>query len=102
MSNFTRRTKHPYTGVWEDANWLDDYFGKHEYGIQFPSDLKVYRERELNVKQRCITLGNEGEWGNISYQINNLISDGYKVVSMIQTNETYPKTIVVVEKINDK
>lgn len=37
MSNYIRRTKHPDTGVFEDASWIDDHFGKHNYGVRFPS-----------------------------------------------------------------
>ena len=35
MSCFIRKTKHPLTGLWEDAEWLDDYFGRHHYGVRF-------------------------------------------------------------------
>lgn len=43
MSNFIRRTKNPETGVFEDACWLDDYFGRHRYGVRFP-DGRTYPE----------------------------------------------------------
>jgi hypothetical protein len=43
MSNYIRRTKNPKTGKFEDAEWLDDYYGKHQYGVRFP-DGQVYRE----------------------------------------------------------
>jgi hypothetical protein len=45
MSTFYRRTKNPVTDRFEDALWLDDYFGRHRYGVQFPSDGIVYQER---------------------------------------------------------
>lgn len=35
MSSFSRITKHPITGKWERAMWLDDYYGKHRYGVKF-------------------------------------------------------------------
>lgn len=35
MSSYIRKTKHPETGEWLDAYWLDDYFGPHHYGVQF-------------------------------------------------------------------
>jgi hypothetical protein len=41
MSSFIRKTKHPNTGRYEDADWLDDYFGKHRYGVKFP-DGKIF------------------------------------------------------------
>jgi len=41
MSNYIRKTKHPDTKEWEDAEWLDDYFGKRRYGVMFPSTGEV-------------------------------------------------------------
>lgn len=42
MSTFNRVSKHPQTGKWELATWIDDYFGSHIYGVLFNSDEKVY------------------------------------------------------------
>lgn len=36
MSNFHAPTFHPITGVIEKAEWLDDHYGKHLYGVRFP------------------------------------------------------------------
>lgn len=54
MSNFLKETKHPKTGEWEMAQWLDNYFGHHKYGVWFPSDKKVYdvRDAELETRER--------------------------------------------------
>ena len=41
MSSYTKSTKHPNTGKWEDALWLDDYYGKHNYGVKFKDGLVV-------------------------------------------------------------
>lgn len=38
MSTYKQWTKHPATGLWEHATWMDDYFGRHHYGVSFPSD----------------------------------------------------------------
>ncbi len=38
MSNYIRKTKNPITGQFERAEWLDDYFGKHRYGVRFASE----------------------------------------------------------------
>lgn len=46
MSTFIKKTKHPKTGEWENATWVDDAFGRHNYGIHFPSDNKTYDERD--------------------------------------------------------
>lgn len=40
MSSFIKETRHPKTGEWEAAQWLDDLFGPHRYGVVFPSDIK--------------------------------------------------------------
>lgn len=45
MSNYIKKTKHPETGKFEDASWLDDYFGKHRYAVRFP-DGRVYAETD--------------------------------------------------------
>lgn len=43
MSDFIRRTKNPKTGRFEEAEWLDNYYGPHQYGVRFP-DGTVYPE----------------------------------------------------------
>ena len=37
MSTYIRNTKHPHegNGKFIPALWIDDYFGKHKYGVQF-------------------------------------------------------------------
>lgn len=42
MSSYHQVTKHPVTGKYEKAFWVDDYFMPHVYGVKFPSDEKVY------------------------------------------------------------
>lgn len=44
MSDYLRKTKNPETGKFEMASWMDDYFGKHQYGIKFLGRTEVYRE----------------------------------------------------------
>ena len=36
MSTYLKQTKHPITGEWHEATWIDDYYGRHRYGVQFP------------------------------------------------------------------
>jgi len=43
MSNFSDKAVNPKTLKIEQAEFLDDYFGSHVYGIRFP-DGEVYRE----------------------------------------------------------
>jgi len=52
MSSYSKITKHPITGKWEMAQWLDDYFGKHHYGVRFPSEDKVYNPDEVNLETK--------------------------------------------------
>lgn len=49
MSNFTRAAYHPKEKVVRAAIWIDDYFGKHEYGVSFPGDSHVYRPEETDI-----------------------------------------------------
>lgn len=47
MSSYQRKTQHPTELHFENAEWLDDYFGQHNYGVRFPSDGKVFRADEF-------------------------------------------------------
>jgi hypothetical protein len=49
MSNFTRSAYHPKEQVIRSANWLDNHFGPHEYGVSFPGDEHVYRTGEVEI-----------------------------------------------------
>lgn len=51
MSNYTRITRHPNTGEYEIAEYKDDYFGNHLYGVKFPSDKIVYPLEQVNNAQ---------------------------------------------------
>ena len=57
MSNYQLPTKHPITGKWEVADWLDDYFNNFIYGVRFPSDDKIYRADKYNFETRDFTTG---------------------------------------------
>lgn len=46
MSNFYKDTRHPITGEIEPALWIDDYFGRHRYGVMF-LDGRIFREDEI-------------------------------------------------------
>jgi hypothetical protein len=37
MSTYNQYTKHPRTGLWENALWEDDHFGHYHYGVIFPN-----------------------------------------------------------------
>ena len=51
MSNYTQPTKHPETGEILDAEWIDDYFGRHKYGVRFP-DGKIFHARQIESPQQ--------------------------------------------------
>ena len=36
MSHFRQLTVHPKTGEKLVADWIDNYFGEHRYGVRFP------------------------------------------------------------------
>lgn len=55
MSNYKEMAIHPKTGEPEMADWLDDYYGRHRYGVWFPSDGEVYPEAECRVAARLPT-----------------------------------------------
>ena len=42
MSNYSAPTKHPVTGRIRMADWLDDSFGRHVYGVRFHGEEKIY------------------------------------------------------------
>lgn len=51
MSTYAMSTKHPVTGRWEDAIWMDDFYGPHNYGVKFPSG-EVFDPRVTECETR--------------------------------------------------
>lgn len=49
MSSFIKKILNPYNGKVEEAEFLDDYFGSHIYGVKFKNGM-VYRESEIEIK----------------------------------------------------
>lgn len=60
MSSYLKSTVHPETKAIENAEWLDDYFGQHNYGVRFPSDGKVFRADEFDWSKNPEYLAYEG------------------------------------------
>jgi hypothetical protein len=54
MSNFKAIARKKGEKEWREARMLDDYYGKHKYGVRFmnePFELEnVYREEECEFK----------------------------------------------------
>ena len=51
MSSYAKITKHPTTGKYHLARWIDDYFAPHYYGVKFPTDDKVYPAEFVEQRQ---------------------------------------------------
>jgi hypothetical protein len=51
MSSYHQKTKNPLTGKWEDAEWLDNFFGQRRYGVRF-KDGKVYNPSEIILQTK--------------------------------------------------
>lgn len=51
MSNYSAPTRHPITGAIEMADWLDDSFGRHIYGVRFHGEEKIYPSTD------CVEMG---------------------------------------------
>jgi len=51
MSTYSKQTKHPVTGEWHEATWIDDFYGRHNYGVQFP-DGGTYNPEKTKLETR--------------------------------------------------
>lgn len=58
MSNYSQKAINPKTGKQEVAEFLDDYFGKHRYGVKF-SDEEIYHAEDID-KEKGRTCGDCG------------------------------------------
>lgn len=47
MSTYRDKAVNPRTGNIEWALFIDDHFGRHEYGVRFDGETHVYREHEV-------------------------------------------------------
>jgi len=57
MSNYIKTTKHPVSGKWEEAEWLDNEMGSHQYGVRFPSNRDtVYNPEEFKLETKEKTM----------------------------------------------
>lgn len=64
MSSYKKETKNPKTGEWELADWVDDYFGPHKYGVSFPSEPYTYYNPEfVDLETRVSITGTAGASG---------------------------------------
>ena len=49
MSSYIRHTQHPENKEWQDAAWIDDHFGNHNYGVKF-LDGKIFDPRKTKLQ----------------------------------------------------
>lgn len=65
MSTYIKKTKHPELKKFMDALWIDDYFGNHNYGVQFAGEETIYdmRENDFKTNDREVTT----PWENFEF-----------------------------------
>ena len=51
MSTYSKQTKHPITGEWHEATWIDDFYGRHRYGVRFP-DGETFNPEKTKLETR--------------------------------------------------
>lgn len=79
MSNYKGLARHPMTDTLEVAEWLDDYFTKHVYGVRF-SDGNVYsayavtHPSEVQLFRLAQRLANELERAIDGYDIDETVT----------------------------
>ena len=54
MSNHYDDAYDPVSKTVRKAWWLDNYFGKHRYGVQFDEGGPIYRPEEVAVPEHMI------------------------------------------------
>ena len=50
MSSFKRETFNPTTEKYEEAMWIDDYFGHYNYGVDFEDGI-IWKPSEIQSKE---------------------------------------------------
>tara|TARA_R110000803_G_scaffold25281_2_gene60366 strand:+ start:4290 stop:4496 length:207 start_codon:yes stop_codon:yes gene_type:complete len=54
MSHYAGRAINPQTGIAEDVFFWDDYYGKHQYGVEFKGGV-VYPEEDVKAVESSST-----------------------------------------------
>lgn len=69
MSTYPRQTKNPKTGEYETAVWIDNFYGPHHYGVEFPggemydpekTDLPT-KDEEKHMKYTVYACNKDGD-----------------------------------------
>lgn len=85
---------HPKTDTVKMAVWMDDYFGKHEYGVQFVGDNNVYRPEEVSIPDKVFVPMNDDE-GNtydivyLQQRVKDAYLEGYYDAIKTQAEESW-------------
>ena len=92
MSSFIKQTRHPITGKWQEAIWIDDYFGHRNYGVAFKNEdgkQTIFDARKYEFETREIS--GDGKEVKKTHH-----ADGRKdvriEVNMLDVNENDPAT----------
>lgn len=65
MSTYYKQTKNPATGKFEKAEWRDDYFGSHHYGVFFNNGSIIDPWKvELETEENYSHLSHSHCWDN--------------------------------------
>ena len=52
MSHYKALTLHPITKEWKTADWLDDYFSHHHYGVRFEGETEVFDPDVTKIEKK--------------------------------------------------
>ena len=96
MSSFIATTRHPKTGKWGSAEWLDDYFGSHIYGVRFEGEVDAFDTREYDIPYESadgkVVENTYDSNGNKSVVVN------VKTIDVEETDEATLKAKEAIEK----
>lgn len=71
MSNYKTKAKKPNGTEFEEVSMLDNFFGQHNYGVEFP-DGAIYRPEKCDFKEEKSKTPNQdiiNEFEKVSYDI---------------------------------
>jgi len=91
MSTYSKQTKHPVTGEWHEATWIDDFYSRHNHGVEFP-DGQIYNPNITKLEIR------DGEPVTTNY-VDSRTPEERDVDSKIETTVTTASAMTYTEKI---
>lgn len=100
MSNFSQLTKHPETGKIEEADWLDDHFGRHRYGIRF-ADGQVFTPSQITWSEMAAKNARIDELAALFRKTTDAI-ERQEIISVISEAEENQRSLQAMKKQNRK